>query len=82
MINSNTLDFLEGIIEPLSWDRFGHIKRVGIYTNEGEDIVIENTNKIPLLKKLFRKTVKIVGKLHQRSDGEKSILITRIRVVA
>lgn len=59
---------IDGTIIPLSWSKSGAIRRVGIYTSEGEDILLDHHFGPKLIRSLINKEVRIFGRLFKGRD--------------
>jgi hypothetical protein len=68
-----------GTINPIQWDEKGKIKKFSIYTDLDEDILIENYPKKRKLKSLLGKRVEAIGVIKFNENGDKLIILKKIR---
>lgn len=70
---------LKGKINPIEWDSHDRPIAFGLYTSNGEDILLEGTHQIKRIRKLSGKEVLISGILMKKSEGLKVLRTTKIR---
>ncbi len=68
-----------GTLNPIRWDKNGRIKQFSIYSEEEEDVIIENFQNKRKLTKLLNKRVIAVGKVRLDEDGNKYIKLKSIK---
>ena len=68
-----------GTLNPIMWNRHGQAIKFAIYSEDEEDIIIEDFKHKRKLEKLVNKTVQASGVIRVNDDGEKYIKLKRIR---
>ena len=51
-MRTQAIKTFNGIVSPAGWDRDNQIKKVTLYTDDGEDILLEHKNGIEKLKQI------------------------------
>lgn len=72
---------VEGLLNPVEWDRDGRPVKYAVFCDNEEDYIIENYPKIKKLKRLANKRVRALGKPSQNIYGEKILYAARIKEV-
>jgi hypothetical protein len=69
-----------GVVTPLHWGSQGEVLKYSIYTPMEEDITILNHEEHPYLEDHLRRAVYAYGKIKINEDGEKEIVLSRIKI--
>ena len=66
-----------GIIMPHNWDENGKVIQIAIYTNTEEVIVVLQNSLSQELMRLIHKRVEVKGRIRERPDGNKSMVVQK-----
>ena len=67
-----------GIITPASWGKGNEIKKLCLYTDDGEDILLDHDLGIKKLKPFINKYVKVTGKMVSDDHDGRKVLVKRV----
>ncbi len=70
-----------GFLCPISWDNNGRIKKFAIYTDAGEDIIIEGSYRLSKLRSLTNKLVLAKGVITEDEYEDKFINLKSIKEI-
>ena len=68
-----------GIIIPSNWDESGLIKAVSIYTSDEKEYLVQPDRLSEELLNHVHQMVEASGKVHQRPDGRRQIILSSYR---
>ena len=76
------MEFFSGTFIPLSWSPAGNINKDGVYTDDGEDIMVENNSALKnITPKLLHKKVKVFGQLLSKESGYKVFRLEHYEII-
>lgn len=79
----NREETITGILNPISWDKYGRVKKFSISSNGDEDIIIEGGANYQKLKSLINRNVIAWGKTWRSDEeGGKRIKLRHIEEVS
>ena len=74
--------FIEGVVIPASWDENSLTMGVSLHTSDEKQYLIQFNKLGRELLDLVHHKVEVAGKLRERLDGSKLIVITSYRKIA
>ena len=70
--------YFEGTIVPISWEENGDVKKVSLYTDDGEDFILRRRFKYTDFLKLLNHRVRVFGNLIGMEDECEVISVARV----
>jgi len=70
-----------GIVTPAKWSAYGDPVSFSLYTDDGEDVLLDCSRSLSKIKKLVGKRVKVKGVKHSRDCLNKIIIPQSIKKV-
>jgi hypothetical protein len=74
----HTNQIFDGILVAAAWDRLNRIRKVSLYTLDGEDILLEHKYGIEKFRPLINQRVRVRGEVVSDDREERKILVRRI----
>jgi len=72
---------IEGIVIPSSWDENGTIKGVSLHTSDENEYQVQHTGLGTELLDHIHHKVEATGKISERRDGRKQIVLSSYRKI-
>jgi hypothetical protein len=75
------LHTLEGVILPVTWNRQNQAQGFSIFTEDGDDILIDSISGMKKIRDNLNARVKVEGHLYDTDMGEKVIRISKVKKI-
>ena len=82
MLKKRSKLFIEGVVIPASWAENGLTMGVSLHTSDEKQYLIQLNKLGKELLDLLHHKVEVTGKIRERLDGSKLIVITSYRKIA
>jgi len=81
MVNKRSKPLIEGVVIPASWDENGIIIGVSLHTFDEKEYRVELNGLGQELLDLVHHKVEATGKIRERLDGSKQIVVSSYRTI-
>ncbi|MEI8347334.1 MAG: hypothetical protein WCG27_07700 [Pseudomonadota bacterium] len=74
---------LEGVILPITWNRYNQAKDFSIFTEEGDDILIDSYSAASMkkIKGNLNSRVEVQGQIYDTDMGDKIIRVCKVKKI-